>query len=391
MKKVIFGTALASMALLSACSSDNELANVGTSANNAIGFHVVGNKAETRANIINSSEDLKKTDFNVYAYINNADPNNTDGAPFMGGNDTEYGTNGINISHNGKDWVYTKAEDVRYWPTTALNFYAVSPASTGMFSWQFSNTKKEIIYTCHDEYQTKNFFVDDDGKKKQHLTNPDAMYAVAKGQTYIKENSGKVKFTFKHILSQVVFKAKTQYDNDMEIDVNAVSIYNFKEGGTFNIPEGEPEQVNWTPRFIDLAPVDGFTVKKVEEGKNIKVTKSNEVKDISDGPMLFVPQKLTKWNVSNTITAANTAKQSYLKITCKIKQGGAYLFGSDTEYKDLYVPFEADWQPGKRYIYTLIFGGGYDENGNKILMPINYEADVDTWDGEKTINSNIDM
>lgn len=391
MKKVIFGTALASMALLSACSSDNELANVRTSANNAIGFHVVGNKAETRANIINSSEDLKKTDFNVYAYINNADPNNTDGAPFMGGNDTEHGTNGINISHNGKDWVYTKAEDVRYWPTTALNFYAVSPASTGMFSWQFSNTKKEIIYTCHDEYQTKNFFVDDDGKKKQHLTNPDAMYAVAKRQTYIKENSGKVKFTFKHILSQVVFKAKTQYDNDMEIDVNAVSIYNFKEGGTFNIPEGEPEQVNWTPRFIDLAPVDGFTVKKVEEGKNIKVTKSNEVKDISDGPMLFVPQKLTKWNVSNTITAANTAKQSYLKITCKIKQGGAYLFGSDTEYKDLYVPFEADWQPGKRYIYTLIFGGGYDENGNKILMPINYEADVDTWDGEKTINSNIDM
>lgn len=65
MKKVIFGTALASMALLSACSSDNELANVETAANNAIGFHVVGNKAETRANIINSSEAIKKTDFNV--------------------------------------------------------------------------------------------------------------------------------------------------------------------------------------------------------------------------------------------------------------------------------------------------------------------------------------
>lgn len=68
MKKVIFGTALASMALLSACSSDNELANVETTANNAIGFHVVGNKAETRANIINTSEDIKKTDFNVFAY-----------------------------------------------------------------------------------------------------------------------------------------------------------------------------------------------------------------------------------------------------------------------------------------------------------------------------------
>lgn len=386
MKKVIFGTALASMALLSACSSDNELANVETSANNAIGFHVVGNKAETRATPI-TPDNLTKTDFNVYAYINNAD--DTDGAPFMGGNDTEYGTNGINISHNGKVWGYTNDKDLRYWPTTALNFYAVSPASTGMFSWQFSNTKKEISYTCHDEYQTKNFYVDDDGTKKQHLTNPDAMYAVAKGQTYTKENSGIVKFTFKHILSQVIFKAKTQYDNDMEVDVNAVSIHNFKEGGTFNIPEGEPEQVNWTPRSINLAPVDGFTVKKVEENKNITVTTSKNAVEISDGPMLFVPQKLTKWNVAKTIDEAKTAEQSYLKITCKIKQGGAYLFGNVSEYKDLYVPFEADWQPGKRYIYTLIFGGGYDKDGHSILKPINFDAEVKAWDENETNNSDI--
>lgn len=376
MKKVIFGTALASMALLSACSSDNELANVGTSSNNAIGFHVVGNKAETRANIIDNNN-ITGTDFNVYAYINNADGN--DGAPFMGGNDTAPGFNGINISHKDKDWDYTKAEDVRYWPTTALNFYAVSPASTGMFSWQFSNTKKEISYTCHDEYQTKNFFVDKkDGKKKQNLTNPDAMYAVAKDYNQ-GTKAGKVDFKFKHILSQVVFKAKTQYDNDMEVDINAVNIYNFKEGGTFNIPEGEPKQENWAPKSLNLAPVDGFTVKKVETGKNITVTTSKNAVEISDGPMLFVPQKLTKWTVPSTTTAANEAKQSYLKINCKIMQGGAYLFGSATEYKDLYVPFGADWQPGKRYIYTLIFGGGYDKDGHSILKPINFEAKTTDW------------
>ena len=80
MKKVIFGTALASMALLSACSSDNELANAGTTANNAIGFHVVGNKAETRATPI-TPDNLTSTDFNVFAYKNN---NGTDGEIFMG-------------------------------------------------------------------------------------------------------------------------------------------------------------------------------------------------------------------------------------------------------------------------------------------------------------------
>ena len=105
--------------------------------------------------------------------------------------------------------------------------------------------------------------------------------------------------------------------------------------------------------------------------------------------MLFVPQKLTKWIVPSTTTAANDAKQSYLKINCKIKQGGAFLFGSNTEYKDLYVPFEADWQPGKRYIYTLIFGGGYDADGNPILQPINFEAAVDDWKEEP--ESNVDL
>lgn len=107
MKKVIFGTALASMALLSACSSDNELANVETAANNTIGFHVVGNKAETRANIIDNNN-ITKTDFKVYAFT--AD----NGEAYMGSNDTEMGWNGINIKHDGTKWDYAQSSDLRY-------------------------------------------------------------------------------------------------------------------------------------------------------------------------------------------------------------------------------------------------------------------------------------
>ena len=378
MKKVIFGTALASMALLSACSSDNELANVETAANNAIGFHVVGNKAETRANIINSTEDLKKTDFNVYAYIKNADGN--DGAPFMGGNDTEHGTNGININHKGSDWAYTKEAELRYWPTTALNFYAINPATTGMFTWQFSNTKKEITYNCFDEYKGE---VDKDGKKA--YTNYDVMYAVAKNQTYSDENGGKVKFQFKHILSQVAFKAKTQYAN-MEVEIKDISIHNFRTGGTFTISSETPAQSDWARNAFNQK--SGFTVVK---DKSIKVTKADVATSIStEEPMLFVPQKLNKWMVPSSTTDANNAEQSYLKITCKIKQSDAYLFGDNSNFGVLYVPFEADWQPGKRYIYTLIFGGGYNDQGLAILKPINFEAETSDWvDG--TGSGNIDM
>ena len=43
-------------------------------------------------------------------------------------------------------------------------------------------------------------------------------------------NNGIVKCNCKHILSQVVFKAKTQYDN-MQVDIDVIKIHNFKFAG----------------------------------------------------------------------------------------------------------------------------------------------------------------
>lgn len=104
--------------------------------------------------------------------------------------------------------------------------------------------------------------------------------------------------------------------------------------------------------------------------------------------MLFVPQPLTKWNVAHKITDADTNGESYLIINCKIKQKNDYLHGTETQYGTLYVPFGATWEPGKRYIYTLIFGGGYDAQGQAILMPINFEATVEGW---KDVTSGNDI
>ena len=110
--------------------------------------------------------------------------------------------------------------------------------------------------------------------------------------------------------------------------------------------------------------------------------------------MFTIPQTLTKWDVSKdsstkTIEQADAQKQSYLAINCKIKQSGVYVVGSDSNYGTIYVPFGADWQPGKRYIYTLIFGGGYDENGDPILTPIQFDAETSDWvDAKNDINLN---
>ena len=349
-------------ALLMGC-SDEEIANVETSSRNAIGFNVLSNAAETRATPTTPSN-LTSTDFDVFAFT-------ADGTAFMGKVDTEFEHDGVKIVYKNGKWDYDDANDLRYWPTEALDFYAFNPGTVSedmmiFYSWEATKDVQKISYTCMDEY----------GSGTTHA-NYDVMYAMAKGQTK-DMNNGIVKFNFKHILSQVVFKAKTQYDN-MQVDIDVIKIHNFKFAGAFTLPAAADGTGSWSSS--DLAFPHAFTVVK---NANITVNSNTEATDITTNtPMLNIPQELTAWKVSETATKskleADNAKQCYLEIACKIRQSGAYLLGSASEYKTIYVPFGDTWEQGKRYIYTLIFGGGYDDQGEAVLNPIRFDAETTGW------------
>ena len=236
-KIYLFTAAFAVMASLSGC-SDTELASIDTAQEKTpIGFHTVGSQMGSRANIINSS-DITKTDFNVFAFEKKAD--GTDGAMFMGGQTNSVGLAGVNISYTEEDkWHYTTGSDLKYWPTTPLNFYAVNPAKAAdgelIYRWEITADKKEITYNCFDETTTTT------GK-----SNVDVMYAIAKNQEK-STNSGIVELKFHHILSQVAFRAKTN-SAGMQVDIKEIKINNFKTGGIFTLPkdaETKPTQSNW--------------------------------------------------------------------------------------------------------------------------------------------------
>ena len=365
----IFGT------LLMGC-SDEEIANVETSSRNAIGFNVLSNAAETRATPT-TPDNLKNTDFDVFAFTG-------DGTAFMGKVDTEFGHDGVNIVYNNGKWDYKNASDLRYWPTGALDFYAFNPGTVSEdmmmnYMWEASGTGQKISYTCIDEY----------GANTGHA-NYDVMYAMAKGQTK-DMNNGIVKFNFKHILSQVVFKAKTQYDN-MQVDINMIKIHNVKMGGFFTLPATADGTGSWSDPVDLPSEVSGLGKFTVVKDVNITVKSNTIATDISTTtPMLNRPQELTAWKVSETATKskleADNAKQCYLEIACKIRQSGAYLLGSASEYKTIYVPFGDTWEQGKRHIYTLIFGGGYDDQGEAVLNPIQFDAETTGWvDADKDVN-----
>jgi len=353
-------------ALLMGC-SDEEIANVETSSRNAIGFNVLSNAAETRATPTTPSN-LTSTDFDVFAFT-------ADGTVFMGTDHMVFGHDGVNIVYNDNKWDYKKASDLRYWPTEALDFYAFNPGTVsddmmGFYSWEVTKDVQKIRYSCIDEYGAGTH------------ANYDVMYAIAKDRTK-DMNNGVVKFNFKHILSQVVFKAKTEYDN-MQVDINMIKIYNVKIGGVFTLPAAADVTGNWSDLDGLPSEASGLGTFTVVKDANITVKSNTTATDISTStPMLNRPQELTAWKVSDTATKsklqADNAKQCYLEIACKIRQNGVYLLGSADNYGTIYVPFGDIWVAGKRHIYTLIFGGGYNDQGEAVLNPIRFDAETTGW------------
>lgn len=365
-----FGKILAVAAVatvFASCSNEEELANVGKSESNAIRFAGISGLSDTRTTPI-GTHNLTSTNFDVMAFMS------SDNALFMGGkHEAGHSDQGVKIVYNTTAWDYDDPDKVAYWPTSGdVDFYAVSPAITNdlvlnhYFGYDMTSAAKTISYTTVDEYDSEG-------------TNHDVMYAVTKGCN--KENNGTmpVQMNFKHILSQVVFKAKTT-SSILEVDVENVKIHNFVHSGTFTLPAGEPAMSDWT-----LFPVaaGAYTVKL--NAANVKT--KNAVVELSNmnSPLIMIPQKLTKWSTSTgaavSIHEADNAKECYLEISMKLKQNDSYLIGSAAEYKTVYVPFDnaTGWEPGKRYIYTLIFGGGYDDHGEPILSPITFDAATADW------------
>lgn len=354
--------------VFASCSNEEELANVGKSESNAIRFAGISGLSDTRTTPIDT-HNLTSTNFDVMAFMS------SDNALFMGGKHvTGASDHGVKIVYKTSAWDYDDPDKVAYWPTSGdVDFYAVSPAMTDDlfhhgFAYDMTSAAKTITYATADEYNST-------------VTNHDVMYAVTKGRNKVNNGATAVQMNFKHILSQVVFKAKTA-SSILEVDVKSVKIHNFVHSGTFTLPEGEPAMSNWS-----TSPDEAVSVATVKlNAANVKT--NNAVVNLSDmnSPLMMIPQELTKWSTYSAGTAvpkneADGKKECYLEISMKLKQNDSYLIGSATGYKTVYVPFDnaTGWEPGKRYIYTLIFGGGYDDQGEPILSPIKFEAATVDW------------
>lgn len=269
------------------------------------------------------------------------------------------------FSKNGT--FFTSTNDY-FWPgdDTPLTFYAFSPASLDGISI---------------DGNSKTF---DNFSPAQSLADQiDFITAKATGKKSENESAG-VPLTFEHRLSQIEVLGKTTND-----------LYTFKISG---VRIGKPiDQGNFD---FDSDSWTLGTTKSIYESDFDEVTLSeNPVSLMGEGGnAMLIPQKLVAWDPKGD--ASNSSNGAYLSVKLKIATAETgvqiYPFPTDADCIWAAIPISTNWEPGKKYIYTLDFshGAGYvDPNdpvpGVEILGgPIKFTVKVADWNQS---SENLDM
>lgn len=313
------------------------------------------------------------------------------------------------------DGKWTNQSGTRYWPETPVDFYAHVNGGDA-YKWNNGSPKFEG-FTVNNTVGSQE----------------DLLYAVKTGQ---KKADGTVNLNFRHALSQIVFQAKNTNEN-LYVEIAGVSVANVGGTNTFTFPSANTEtnikdhdenadgvyedsefgssisydaaswgtwealtqgEEQYNVDFINKIPVRGTNTL-------VALTTANETgKEYNSNAMLLLPQKTTAWDPETNPLPRTGNTGSYLLVDCAIFNvaGTDYAEGDDVclwgkpqgsgwTTKELAIPVAFDWQQGKKYVYTLVFGegnGGYNpdpedpdpENPEPVLVPITFEITVDDFE-----------
>lgn len=352
MKKILIG-AIGLLALASC--SQNETLEVNNDGNEIL-FGVSSENASRAATDEIFSSTVKPGNFTVYASYNNAD---------------FFPAAGINVKQDtGDNSKWVTDGKTYYWPNTgAINFFAVRNGGTP--TWNAADGGSlTSAYTVPATVTDQKDFI----------------YAYASSEKI----ATKVPLTFKHALSQVVFKAKNTNAN-IEVQIDEIQVCKLQNEGTFTLPTTTVSTV-WSAK-------KGNTSYKVSFDKT-KIT--SEGVSLTDGvvanTLLLLPQEVeaaTPAKAKATFDSAVADGFYFLvKLSYKDTQNGAYLWGSETETAYVALPAAINWEEGKKYIYTFLFdnghNGGYDPGTtDPVLFPITFSVSVE--DFVPVVNKDVNL
>ena len=349
MKKSFLMLGLA-VAAMSSCTND-EVLEQNQSTQKAIGFETFVNKG-TRAisetttpalDVNNTVTGLNK--FYVYGYHGNV--TDFDGV-------TVSGTYDANSTDNPKiKWTHTG--ETKYWANDTYYFAAYANGNSADV-WPNVSFASQILtipnysvsYTTEAQAAT--------------TTNAPDLVAAIKTETGTMQRTGKVNFTFKHLLTKIKFHIVNKNTQGLTVDITNVVVSNVKNIGNFAstyAADWAPAQTDWTTsgeavaNFIPIA------------AQNLAVM-DTDGDDVTSAEFYVIPQALT--------TANDGIKVAF---TANYKQGTSIV---STQNVDLYLNKDGhtSWTPGYSYVYTI----GLPQSATPIVFGT---PSVTTWADGGTI------
>lgn len=397
-KTVLIVPALMALAAVSCTKSEVLESNSGE-----IRFNVVANKA-TKADAI--YDNINFDQFTVYA--STAEGTVSERTTYI---------NGDVVNKESGGW--ENVSGTRFWPETALNFYALrnadgfvwNPAEAHSFDFSVASevsAQKDLLYAV---------------KLNQTRTTTE----TGTGDEPVVVEGAPVSLNFRHALSQIVFQAKNTNPN-LYVEISGVKLVNVDDKGNYTLPEKDTDAI----QVVTGGEIDPVTDRSrgswslgeiTNTSYEISFSQPFELDGAKDAPvvaldgevpsaMMLIPQTTKAWApAAYPAPAAEGQTGSYLMVNCVIWNvaGGSHtdsdlvIWGakSDNKYTSkpawVAIPAAFDWKEGFKYIYTFVFGegAGYDPEPDPddpdpqpAIIPIDFEVTVD---GFNVVNGDVDL
>ena len=278
-----------------------------------------------------------------------------------------------------------KSSNARYWPTTAVDFFAAKNYGSSATLTATGTTSLAVA-----DYAVTTTVADQ----------TDFIYAVTKGAT---KAGGAASLNFRHALSQIEFQAKNS-NSGIYVEISGVTIKQVYSVGDFSVNVAtENNFVNHNHGAADSDTRTGRCSWNGQDNKADYAISFDAVALGSDATSLSVTDPGVKEYNANTMylipqtvpslwagTGKPNAGDAYFELTADIWNVAGASVNKSTDVKlhtgaiAVPIPASTTWADGLRYVYTFNFTsygtGGVDPGtGDPVLTPITLTVTVDDF------------
>ena len=378
MKKIGFLFTVALLALTSCTNEINEEGFVDKA--NTISFSAYSSKTRAYENGDVTINEMKKGSFGVVGY------KTSDKSIYLGSTNkaTEQVWKEDPSVDGGGYWDYKDPTELKYWPSSTMDFYAYFPYS-GSGDTFASSSENGTIMTITNEtgYQ-------------------DVLFAKQASQA----QTDHVPLHFHHAFSKIKAINITVKAVDVSVEVQKVEILNTSTKGKVLVDNSGNASYQ-TSESDEIRSFDFTSTSKIiyygTDGVELFNNEANGYLFATNSSVQNYVKGTDKvmWDGDKAKLAGNNLSSSEfvcMKFTCKVKAKDEYLVGNASTYGVMYIPMRgtsansadiSELLAGRRYTYNIVMASnvGYKDNGDPIrTAPIRFSVnEVTNWD-DVTVN-----